>query len=247
MLLKLLLSAFSKPSDDSTARLEPNENDPFSVLVGKVKGIIKGIFDWLTLILMFVLPAITSDYRIVYGVTFGVGLLLSLYNGYQHFSSIATVKIFPKYFEVNILLINFALFIMEVSAQPSPDWSEDWTGIISNTYLLLAVVLSMLIQKPFTIEFAMEKVDEQYWSNPTFISLNYSITMAWAVEFALSVLFSILGIFVYPDNSAARNVPGIVVLILTLIFTKRYPEYVRAQARKQMAPANDANGAAEMA
>jgi len=51
---------------------------------------------------------------------------------------------------------------------------------------------------PFTMQIAKENVPEEHWSSPTFITINYHITLAWAVVFALDVVLKLLGIYVYP-------------------------------------------------
>lgn len=103
------------------------------------------------------------------------------------------------------------------------------TGHLSS--LMVLVVFSISIKKPFTLQFAMEKVPEQYWGTNQFVRISTVISWAWALQFTLALLFSLLHVFVYNGNGVLRVVPGLVVLILTLQFTAKYPAYAKARAQ----------------
>lgn len=188
------------------------------------------LLDWGVLVLMMLLPALIHNYAIVFSTTCGVGLFFLGLNGYRH--SQGTIKVFPKLFEVGTLLINLGLMIYEFVAEPSRDWSRNWTSVIIQGSLLVVVLFTILIKKPFTLQFAMEKVPEQFWESETFFTVSYIISWVWALQFALSLMFSLLYVFVYNDNDLLRVIPGIVVLILTLQFTAKFPAYMKDRSRQ---------------
>jgi hypothetical protein len=225
-------SDVESPKDTTPVRKFEKTPDKEESQCSQLLAILLSLLDWAVLIVMLVLPSITSDYRIVFGVSFGLGAAFEAYHGYGHYISHA-VKVFPKVFDLGLLTINFSLLLFEVISNPSSSWSRNWTGVIVNSCLLGLVLLSMVIGKPFTIQFAMEKVPEHLWTTPSFMSVNYLISFVWAVEFTLSIIFNILGVYVYPDNNAARIAPGTVTLVLAILFTKKYPEYAREQAKKR--------------
>ena len=90
----------------------------------------KLIFDWGVLLVMLVLPGLVSSYAIVFTIAFGLGLLFLSVNAYKY--STGQVKIFPKVFEVGIVLLNCGLMSYEYIAEPSRDWSRNWTSVIIN-------------------------------------------------------------------------------------------------------------------
>jgi len=196
--------------------------------IQKLFSLAEGLMDWTVLIIMMVLPGATGNYPIAFGVAFGVSVLIMLYNFHRYRNGV--VKVFPKVFEIGILAINLGILIFEVVANPSYEWSKHWTDVISSSCLLALSLFSILIGKPFTIQFAMEKVSEDLWGTEMFYFVNLIISAVWALEFALSIMFSLLSIYVYPGNNAARIAPGIVVLVLALKFTTEFPKYMRARA-----------------
>jgi hypothetical protein len=95
---------------------------------------------------------------------------------------------------------------------------------------MLAISLgSLLVRRPFTIQYAREVVDAKTAQLPEFRKANYVITSAWSLAFVLMMMANALLIYVptLPLWSgiaiafAARN--------SALVFTKWYPEYRRAK------------------
>lgn len=207
----------------------PSEEASTPSFLEQLKQFLWTLFDWLTLILMLVLPGLTS-YTIGYAVAFGVGVLVLCSNAYSY--SVGTVKIFPKVWELGLITVNLAMLIYEATAKPSFYWSKHWSGLIVNMALLGLILITIAIGKPFTMDFAKEKVKEDLWESPVFRSISYTITYVWALQFALDILFGFLYVYVAPDNEALHIAPNLVVLFLALYFTKKYPEYARAQRMK---------------
>jgi len=50
-----------------------------------------------------------------------------------------------------------------------------------NSTLAAIVIFSLLIGRPFTLQYAREEVDSKYWKNPNFIKINWILTSIWAV------------------------------------------------------------------
>jgi intracellular septation protein A len=107
----------------------------------------------------------------------------------------------------------------------------DWTILEARLAVdlgLLAIVLgSILVRRPFTLQFAREEVPREYWGNPQFIATNYKISAVWAGAFAILVVADVVMAFL-------PTIPlwvGIVVTVLALAgaiwFTRWYPQQVR--------------------
>jgi intracellular septation protein A len=112
----------------------------------------------------------------------------------------------------------------------------DWTILEARLAVdlgLLAIVLgSIVVRRPFTLQFAREEVPREYWTNPQFVATNYKISAVWAGAFAVLVLADVVMAF-FP---AIPLGVGIVVTVLALAgaiwFTRWYPQ----QVRKILAP-----------
>jgi hypothetical protein len=93
--------------------------------------------------------------------------------------------------------------------------------------LLLVVLVSIAIRRPFTLRYARERVDRKYWNHPEFIRTNYVITAAWALAFVVLVLADL--VLLYKPDVPPRF--GVIATILALTgaikFTGWYPERVR--------------------
>ncbi|HKO71236.1 MAG TPA: hypothetical protein VJV58_09920 [Bradyrhizobium sp.] len=95
--------------------------------------------------------------------------------------------------------------------------------------MLAISVGSLIMRRPFTLQYAREAVDAETARRPEFVKANYVISAAWALAFVLMVAANVLLIYIpgLPLWSgiaiafAARN--------SALVFTRWYPEYRRAK------------------
>lgn len=60
-------------------------------------------------------------------------------------------------------------------------WAESHAFLLINSALAVIVLFSMVIGKPFTIQYAKEEVEPQYWDSPTFLKVNWILTSIWAI------------------------------------------------------------------
>ena len=89
--------------------------------------------------------------------------------------------------------------------------------------LLIIVLASMALRRPFTLQYAREGVAPELWNTPEFLRVNYVISSTWAVAFALMVLAELALLYV---PQIPRRV-GIIVIVAALVgavkFTSWYP------------------------
>jgi hypothetical protein len=67
----------------------------------------------------------------------------------------------------------------------APRWTVATVRLIVDGGLLAIVLATLLIGRPFTLQYARERVPAQYWTTPTFLATNRRITAAWALAFAV--------------------------------------------------------------
>ena len=105
-----------------------------------------------------------------------------------------------------------------------------------DTGIFLISLMSIVIRRPFTLQYAIEAVDAETARLPGFLKANYAITWAWTAAALLMML----------GNVAIIYMPGLPLWSGLLIafaarnsavyFTKWYPEY--RKAKYQTSPAD---------
>ncbi|GGL94359.1 hypothetical protein [Nakamurella endophytica] len=131
-------------------------------------------------------------------------------------------------------VVAFTAFLVLVLAAPpaTQRWLETWFGEISNLILVVVVVASMIARVPFTIQYAREQTDPSAWRTPLFLRINYVITGAWALAFAVSSAAGFYGDAVLHDNSNIWTgwIIQIGASLVAVQFTQWYPDYATANA-----------------
>ena len=123
-----------------------------------------------------------------------------------------------------------------------PDISHSAVKLAVDIGIFLIALASILIRRPFTLQYARETVDDGIAQLPAFIRANYIITWAWTG----SMLLMMIG------NVATIYVPGLPLWSSLLIafaarnsavyFTKWYPEYTKAKYATPPASPNALSG-----
>jgi hypothetical protein len=131
-----------------------------------------------------------------------------------------------KILEVGTMILfgGLALYSLLVNG----DWSIIGVRLCVDGGLLLVVLISMALRRPFTLQYAREKVSPDLWNSPEFIRVNYVITAVWAAAFAIMVIADLVMLYL----PAVPLKVGIWVTILAIFgavrFTSWYPERNRS-------------------
>ncbi|HKA61863.1 MAG TPA: hypothetical protein VKH83_05525 [Methylomirabilota bacterium] len=130
-----------------------------------------------------------------------------------------------KILEVGSLVVFGVLAAYTLAA--APHWSVATVRLAVDAGLLAIAVTSLAIGRPFTIQYARERVPEAVWGLPVFFTTNRLITMVWAGAFAVLVA----------ADAAAEYVPAVPLWIdvaasiaafgAAVWFSRRYPDVVR--------------------
>ncbi|HEY1858158.1 hypothetical protein [Acidocella sp.] len=130
----------------------------------------------------------------------------------------------PKLLEIGTALLFGGLALY--AAVEEPTWSVIGVRLCVDTGLLLIVLVSMAVGRPFTLQYAREQVAPESWSSPEFVRTNYVITAMWACAFFVMVAAELALLYI---PGLPRRV-GIIAIILALVgavkFTGWYPEHV---------------------
>lgn len=93
---------------------------------------------------------------------------------------------------------------------------------MSNAALAAITLVSIIIRKPFTMQYARESVPKEYWDTPQFLRANLVITWVWLAAFAVNTASSAIRVIVPDIWSGASWVVSICTFVGAMKFTKWY-------------------------
>jgi len=101
-------------------------------------------------------------------------------------------------------------------------WLHQWIRLLSAAALTFIVFVSILIGKPFTIQYARESVPKEFWNRPEFLRANYIITWVWLAAFMINTAATVLDRFIPSINVVVNYVISISPFIGATMFTTWY-------------------------
>lgn len=104
-------------------------------------------------------------------------------------------------------------------------WLKQHMWLISNLALACIALGSAAIQKPFTMQYAKEKTEPQYWNTPLFIEINYILTLLWGVIFIFSAFTNYLHISHWHLNGTTYFILNNIGWVIGAYLSKVFPEY----------------------
>jgi hypothetical protein len=134
----------------------------------------------------------------------------------------------PKILEIGTVILFGALALYAVLSDPA--WSIIGVRMRVDVGLLLIVLVSMALRRPFTLQYAREQVSPELWDRPIFIRTNYVITAVWAVAFAVNVAADFALLYAPAPSASLGVVATILAIVGAFWFTAWYPKRVRANA-----------------
>jgi len=132
-----------------------------------------------------------------------------------------------KVLEVGTLMLfgTLAFFVLLGDSR----WSVIGVRLRVDAGLLVIALASIVIRRPFTLQYAREQTPQEVWENPLFVRANYIITLAWTFAFAVMVGADVLMLY-RPDVPAYIGIVATIVAIVAAIrFTAWYPQRLRAR------------------
>jgi hypothetical protein len=108
------------------------------------------------------------------------------------------------------------------------NWSIAAVRLRVDAGLLIIVLASIALHRPFTLQYAKEEVARDLWQTSRFAHVNYMITTVWAAAFAVMVIADLVMTYATTLPHSVGIVATIVALYAAVKFTAWYPE--RGQA-----------------
>jgi hypothetical protein len=109
-------------------------------------------------------------------------------------------------------------------------WSIVGVRLRVDAGLLLIVVFSLAVRRPFTLQYAREQVAREVWASSMFLRTNDIITAVWALAFAVMVIADLLLLFAPALPPRFGIIATILAILAAVKFTGWYPERMRSQA-----------------
>jgi hypothetical protein len=106
-------------------------------------------------------------------------------------------------------------------------WDIPTVRAVVDAGLLFIIVLSIVVRRPFTLQYAREQVSAEVQQSPTFVRTNYVLTSIWAAAMAIIVVAD-LGMHFVPNMPLSVEVAAILIALGGAFwFTKWYPAQQR--------------------
>ena len=134
----------------------------------------------------------------------------------------------PKILEIGSLVLFGGLALYAFVAAPT--WSIIGVRLRVDTGLFCIVIASLVLRRPFTLQYAREQVSAEFWNSSEFIRTNYVITGVWALAFAVLVAAELILLYVPAWPPKIGIVMTIVALVAAVKFTGWYPERVKSNS-----------------
>lgn len=139
----------------------------------------------------------------------------------------------PKLLDVTGIVFFGALTaVAAVGSAVTQHWLGIWAGEVSNVGIAVITLGSILLGRPFTLQYARETTEREYWDTPLFLRINYVLSAVWAAVFFVIAVVGYIGDgpLNQPDNVWTNWIVQIALIVLAIKFTEWYPDYATAEA-----------------
>ncbi len=96
--------------------------------------------------------------------------------------------------------------------------------------------ITLLIGRPFTLQYAREQAPPEIWEHPLFMRLNVILTAVWCGILTVNAMFGFVAFLTGRLLSFGLLIP-LTVMIFGFVFSARYPKRFEAQFAAAAAPA----------
>ncbi|WNI20884.1 hypothetical protein [Streptomyces sp. ITFR-16] len=111
-------------------------------------------------------------------------------------------------------------------------WVERYAQVLSSG-VIAVVALGSLAFVPFTEQYARESTPREVWGRPVFRRVNRVLTLVWGVVFAITAVLGLIAVHTSSGSDWLNWIIPVVLLVLAVRFTERYPDRVRERSRSE--------------
>lgn len=106
-------------------------------------------------------------------------------------------------------------------------WVAKHAWLFSNGALAAIAWVSVLIGKPFTIQYAKEMTSPDKWNNPVFIKINYILSMVWGTVFLAGMGLHVIKLIIPSFTGWMFELTTYIPSVFGIWFTTRFPAWYR--------------------
>ncbi len=110
-------------------------------------------------------------------------------------------------------------------------WTIRHLGVLSNGTLAAMTIISILIKKPFTMEYAKAKTAPERWTAPLFIKTNYILTGVWGAIFLINMALSYFQMISPNADKGLYETVSYSFMFGAVLFSTFYPELMKKRAQ----------------
>ncbi len=110
-----------------------------------------------------------------------------------------------------------------------PDWSVFEVRLAVDLGLVAITLGSILIGRPFTLQYAREQVSPEVQDNPAFLRVNRTISAVWVLAFIVEAIASACVAWMPGLPPALPVAANVAALAGAVYFTAEYPKRIRAR------------------
>jgi hypothetical protein len=118
----------------------------------------------------------------------------------------------------------------------APRWTVATVRLAVDSGLLAIVLVSLAIGRPFTLQYARERVPEQFWASPIFMAVNRAVSAVWGGAFAIMVAADVAAEFVPAIPLWVDVAASVAAFVGAVWFTRWYPAKVRRAVAAAFGP-----------
>ena len=109
-------------------------------------------------------------------------------------------------------------------------WTLRYMGVLANGTLAAVTWFTILIRKPFTLDYAKEHTDPSLWNRPSFVLTCTIIACVWAATLTVNTALAFGKMQAVLAPEVAYDVVSYASLLAVAIFTSWYPKHVHKKA-----------------
>jgi hypothetical protein len=115
-------------------------------------------------------------------------------------------------------------------------WVAGYSWIFFNVALVSIAWISILIRKPFTIQYAKEQISPDQWQHPLFLKINYLLTATWGILFLIGIGLDLLRIYQPSFNGLIYEIVSYIPSVFGIWFTTWFPQWWKEKYTSNQQP-----------
>jgi hypothetical protein len=102
-------------------------------------------------------------------------------------------------------------------------WTVQHMSVLASGTLAVFAAASLMVGKPFTLDYAREHTDPALWNRPEFLRTNFVITLVWTLSFTANAILAWGKMVGFLLSELVYEALSYTLLVGTAIFTIWYP------------------------